>query len=236
MTYSDEQLSAFIDGELPDVEMQAVREALAGDEALADRLAQLAAVDVAVAEAVRTIDQRPMPARVADRSRPHPAPVLPFVARVRQAVTRHAALAASVALFVGFGLGSLLPGEPASTWPSVAEVLESRVSGSRVEVAGGLTVMPQLSYRNIDGDYCRYFEVRGNDREQGVACRREGEWQRVATAYLPADDEAGAVYTPASGGRALDLLLDQTLEAGPFGPEQEAELLTGGWAPSTVAQ
>ncbi len=45
MTISDEQLSAFLDAELPEDEMELVRQGLIDDENLANRLAELAMVD-----------------------------------------------------------------------------------------------------------------------------------------------------------------------------------------------
>lgn len=45
MNITDETLSAYLDAELPDEEMQAVSEALQVDPELSDRLADLAQVD-----------------------------------------------------------------------------------------------------------------------------------------------------------------------------------------------
>jgi anti-sigma factor RsiW len=58
---SDEQLSAFLDAELPAAEMEAVREQISRDENLANRLAELAMVDTQVASHYRRIDEQPMP-------------------------------------------------------------------------------------------------------------------------------------------------------------------------------
>ncbi len=61
MTISDEMLSAFLDAELSDEDMEYVRASIASDLALSDRLASLAQVDMMVKAAADAATQKPLP-------------------------------------------------------------------------------------------------------------------------------------------------------------------------------
>ncbi|MDO6567013.1 anti-sigma factor [Alteromonas sp. 1_MG-2023] len=61
MTVSDDMLSAFLDAELSDEDMEYVRTAIANDLALSDRLASLAQVDMMVKASADVATQKPLP-------------------------------------------------------------------------------------------------------------------------------------------------------------------------------
>lgn len=63
-TFSDEILSAFLDAELPEQQMEQIRAALLDDDNLAERLANLAMVDEIVANEYDKINQQPLPAAI----------------------------------------------------------------------------------------------------------------------------------------------------------------------------
>lgn len=63
-TISDEVLSAFLDAELPEQQMELIREALLEDDNLANRLADLAMVDEVIATKYDEINQQPLPAAI----------------------------------------------------------------------------------------------------------------------------------------------------------------------------
>lgn len=241
--FSDEQLSAFLDGELAATEMQALRDALATDQALADRLAELALVDALVRESCHTMDQRPMPASLnallADHDSQGSGKVLAFPAwkRLGQRFPYRAAIAASIALVAGFGLGQLTPSGDRSSdrsidqirWQQVAAVLDSSPSGTSQQLAAAVEVRPRLSYQDTDGNYCRQFQlIDGASREESLACRKGDGWSLQATVYLPPAADTGG-YQAASGGSALDVIVDQSLTEGPFDREQESALIDSGW-------
>jgi hypothetical protein len=140
MTISDEKLSAFLDAELPENEMEFIREHISEDETLAKRLAQLAMVDAQIAQHYSAIDARPLPDAIANLLASAPTDVAPDVAtpdvttpdvatpdvvtpissatiipfplwkKVQRGLQQHAAVAACTALVLGFGLAQLLPG------------------------------------------------------------------------------------------------------------------------------
>ena len=61
---TDDMLSAFLDNALSAGDMERVRDAMAQDLALADRLAELAQVDMVVKKAADVATRRPLPAAV----------------------------------------------------------------------------------------------------------------------------------------------------------------------------
>ncbi|XPF93599.1 anti-sigma factor family protein [Colwellia sp. RE-S-Sl-9] len=63
-TFSDETLSAFLDAELPEQQMERIRAALLEDDNLANRLADLAMVDEMIANEYDKINQQPLPAAI----------------------------------------------------------------------------------------------------------------------------------------------------------------------------
>lgn len=233
MTYSDEQLSAFLDAELAENEMEALRQALATDEALSDRLAELALVDTVVASAYATIDDRPVPEAVTTLLSPATSAdnvvALPVWQRLRQRLQPQYAIAASVALLAVFGLARLMPGAGQGEWQTVAASLESSPSGISQPLGADIAIKPRLTYKNRDGEYCRQFQLtRSNSTEESIACRTDGEWQRITTLYLPAvtDD---STYSTASGGSGLDAILDESIADGPFDADTESNLINNAW-------
>lgn len=98
--FTDEQLTAFLDGELPLNEAQAIADALEHDPELAKRLADL------------EVDFAPIRAAFDDLLKD--APVIPIAANETHAPRRWVTplIAASVALLVGFGAGFTVPRAP----------------------------------------------------------------------------------------------------------------------------
>ena len=235
MTYSDEQLSAFLDGELSRPEMEAIRNALAEDESLGDRLAELSAVDLVVRNTYTAIDEKPLPRGIHDllattREAHGNVTSLPLAQRLKRGAGRHLALAASLVLAVGVALGTLLnrSGDE-NGWQSISAVLDSRPSGTAVRLDSGESITPRLTFRDRAGNYCRLFDKTSGDRAaQSLACRQAGEWQLAATVYSePGSDD---LYRPAAGGSPLAELIDRRLDEGPFDRDEEAALIGKGWS------
>lgn len=234
MTLSDDTLSAFLDQELTEAEMAAVREAIARDPAIADRLAELAMVDTRLQARYRAIDEQPMPEAVTALLGQTPVAaagadnVIPLT-RWRRAWT-HAGRAIAAAVVAGVALGLWLSqpesgSEPA--WTDIAEVLEHRAGGQAHPVGADVQVTPRLTFRSVDGDWCRQYRVRWPDQSaEQIACRADGQWRRIAQAQVPVDN---GEYRAATGGNPLDQTLDQIMAGSPLTREQEQALLVGGW-------
>lgn len=240
MNITDETLSAFLDHELPEAGMQAVRDQLAADPALADRLAELASVDAELQTHYGAIDDRPMPEAVtrllADAppagagGEPDNVIAFPWWRRVRE----HTGKAVAAAVIAGFALAQWLAvpgsGEEAG-WPAVAQSLETRPSGEPHAIDDATTVTPRLTFRNQAGDWCRQYLVQRPDHaSEQIACRTgAGDWEQVANV----DVEAGAApgsYQTASGGSVLDEAIDEMIDGPPIGPETEHSLIEQQWS------
>ncbi|MBB3060509.1 hypothetical protein [Microbulbifer rhizosphaerae] len=235
---SDEILSAFLDAELPQVEMERVRQRLCDDETLSDRLAELAGVDQLLAVTYSSIDERPLPeavtAMLAEESPPRPAQVIqfPLWRRAHEQLQRHAGLAAAVTLAIGLGAGWLLPDQRQSAdnaWQAVATTLEHAPSGKTQELADGRQLTPRLTFISRQGDYCRQYQVVSGTRgSENIACRSgDGEWQLTASVQQDAIQEPGT-YRTASGGSLLDSALD-AMVATDIDPGTEAKIIAEDW-------
>jgi len=238
MKMTDETLSAFLDSELTDAEMDAVRNQLAQDPTLADRLAEMASVDAQLQEHYAAIDDRPMPESVTRLLEQEPAPetaaspdnvvTFPWWRTLRghagKAVA--AAVIAGVALMQWFGT----PSSGGPSWQTVAQALDTRPSGEVYEVSNQATLTPRLTFRNQAGEWCRQFRlVSGDVASEQIACRTDaGSWEQVARVKAGPLPESGT-YQTASGGSVLDSTLDRMMAGPPVGPEKESELLGQQW-------
>lgn len=145
------------------------------------------------------------------------------------------AMAASLALVVGFGGGyltlGLLGGDPDAA--ILQQVLDGTASGVTVSTTDA-RLTPMATFRTTDGRYCREYEKLTDRASAGIACRdADGRWQpqiEVAQTLLgrtPGDDQ----YAPASGPD-IDPLAEAGLALGaelPLTPEQEQVLLRNDW-------
>lgn len=241
MQINEEMLSAFLDGELPPAEMAAIRQQLQSDVALADRLAELAAVDERVRRRYAAIDERPLPESVKrllsaeqQGAKGHVVPLSPSSWRTR--LQRPISYAVAAALVVGFGLGQMFdrtaPTEP-SNWTVIAGALETAASGERVLLSSGTQLLPRLVFINSSGEFCRQYQLQqtGEIHEQ-IACRRGSDpahWQPVASVQVMGGVDADR-YQLASGAHLLDAVLDQMIVGDLITPAQERRLRESNWS------
>ena len=244
MKITDEQLSAFLDNELDDEQMALVRDAIAADETLCDRMATLSMVDHVVKRAAEQATTGPVPEHIvalcdsasesnvvsfADRKAEQTAQQPTPISNTRW--LRGMAMAASVALVGLLGLQQLMGDQPgdAGQWQQIAAVLDSQTSGSRYS-AGDVTVMPQLSFVHQDGALCRQFTVSGQSRNDAViACKKDGSWQqRTLVPMTPTNGQAGE-YQTATSAHELDKVLDTMIKGAPLNREQEQQAIQSNW-------
>lgn len=246
MIINDEKLSAFLDAELPEAEMEAIREQLIENENLANRMAELAMVDELVSISYFTIDARPLPDSINNlltedapqgvtNSETKSATIITFPLlkriqqRVQQRVQQHAAIAASVALVIGFGISQSLHNNTANDWQAVASILDTTPSGVEQLSASGVQVKPRLTFTNKAGDYCRQFVMNNkNSASENIACRKDNKWQLTATVYLDKVQQAGT-YQTASGGSLLDATVEQMASGDFFNAQAESAAIEQHW-------
>lgn len=241
MKINDETLSAFLDGELPAAEMEQVRSQLAEDPTLADRLAELSAVDELVSQYAHAIDRRPLPQGLQQLleeggSQPQSAQVIafPLWRRARQALNRQTGIAAAVALALGFGLAQVTenPGsQQTGSWEPIAQRLEALPSGTSETLPDGREITPRITFVNREGEYCRQYRVTGpEESSENIACRTQQAdmgWQQRASVRQP--NAAPGSYQTASGGSLLDSALDEMMVGGVIEPSREKQLIQQDW-------
>ncbi len=252
-TPSDEQIMAWVDGELPEDEARQVERAIQGDpeaqkkaEVFRGSTAMLkAAFDDPLHEAVpekliRTIRAHGTPRAAARRTGSWRSffriPVLSPAFGVALAVVLLGGLLSGY-LFFGTSRSGLFTGVPSGR--QFSRGLETIPSGNSFYLAdGNLKVTPVATFRDRARRYCRQYEVeilRGAKGQwaQGVACRdRRGDWHtRVYVPPMPqqAATQRADTYVPAAGDDAMTGVLDRLMAGAPLTTEQEAALIRSGW-------
>lgn len=236
---SDEMLSAFLDDELPPMEMAAIRAALLQDQSLADRLAVLTLADQLVRQHAQALDQQPLPASVlalleTGKTAPASGKVLsgPWLEWRRGG--RPLALAASV--LVVLGLSFAWQNQPAPLAPyaglpelaQYADYLDSTPSGTAVRLDAS-TLLPRFSFRSQDERYCRQYQlINSAFTAENIACRENAGWTVLATVSLPISNADN--YLPASSvNTEVDEVLNTLMQGPALDLDTEAALIRQQW-------
>ena len=256
MSFSDETLMAFADGELDAATRHAIEEAMRHDQSIARRVEQHKALASRVSGAFAPILQEPVPERLLqpvrtarvvqlDAVRARKLAQMPgkAVKLRRWSWPEWGALAATliVGVIVGrFGLAALqADGQMASTVSGtdgalmaqgkLAAALSQQLAGAVPADAG---VRIGLSFMANDGAYCRSFTLGGAGQTlAGLACRSGSEWK------IPALIEAGKPATPAGSYRMASVempaaileAIDQRISGAALDARAEQEALRQGW-------
>lgn len=258
MTISDEKLSAFLDAELPESEMESIRQRISEDETLANRLAELAMVDEQIAQHYAAIDARPLPDAIANLLASAPSAATPDVVtptvttadvvtptpsatiiafplwkKVQRGLQQHAAVAACTALVLGFGLAQLLPGSqdsPLGDWNAIAAALDTAASGTEQALADDKRIKPRLTFVNEEGHYCRQFLVSDmRISTESIACRIGDKWQPAITVYAQGLSHSGDYQTATNSTSVLDQALDNMMHGDAFDAQAESNIIHRGW-------
>jgi hypothetical protein len=244
--FTDEDLMAYADGELAEDRAAALDLALAGDNALAERLSLFVDTRMIAADALRPILDDPVPDYLVQRVRDLAtagdaaarAPVDTIVAfpdRPQNHPVWQLAIAASIALAIGLGAGLMMrgPGAPGAvleiaevTDPAIAQALSTLASGESLPLADGARIEAITTFRAADNALCREFEYDQSSRTTfvSIACHDGQDWQMRLAIAAAAADETG--YAPASSLEALDAYLTATNAGAPLTPAEEAAALT----------
>jgi anti-sigma factor RsiW len=268
MMPNDETLMRFADGLLDAPERERVEQLVTTDPELRARLDIFRVTGPDLARLFDAHLNAPVPAKLRDfvegqASTPAEAPrpkqaAAAALAKARFAVRRPSpawnitALAASVAIIAGIGLGWLLhgaaSGDGAGGGPFVEiedqrllaqgpllRALETARSGSTTTVALGSGEAAQLrvkmTFQNEAREYCRQYEIAVPSRERfsGVACRAAGQWSVAMHALLPPAYSAAEQTIPAGANGAMDAVIGTMIDGNPVVGEQEAAIIGKGW-------
>ncbi|MEO9341163.1 hypothetical protein ABFT80_27610 [Mesorhizobium sp. SB112] len=239
--FDDETLMAFADGELDEARSLALEEALATNEALAERLAVFLDSRRLVGDALKPLIDEPVPEallasvrKMAEDAQRQGAiaqdNVVPF--RPQQTVIRPTAgswlmpVAASLVAVLtgaaGFALGRM---EPSATDSSaeIAAALNREASGQDVALANSRAVLHVVaSFRDERGELCREYELKQPASSTlTVACRQDGTW----TTRLALTTPQAEGYVPASSQETIDAYLTSIQAGAPLSAEEERKAL-----------
>lgn len=247
---TDEALSAFLDAELDDEQMEQVRECIATDEHLVSRLEELASADKLIAEHYAKINQRPLPETLQKMldELPDDAPETPsdkvvklslwqsFKQSSKQSSKQKLAMVASVALVAGISLSQLYLTKPAqqnsaftmANWPSISQALNIEPSSKIMNLAGN-QLQAKLSFKNKQGQYCRQFEISNQTQIQNnIACKVDGSWQLLASFYQPSTSQAE--YQTVSANGALKQAVDNMAQGAFLNRQAEQQAIKNDWS------
>jgi hypothetical protein len=236
MNITDEQLSAFLDAELPDTEMELIREQLIEDENLANRLAELAIVDELVVKAYSTIDTQALPPSITQLLSKETrrtetlqnAKIIefPLWKKIRSNFAQYTSIAASVVLVIGFGVMQM---NTSTDWQNVAQVLETQASGVE-KIIDDTHIKPRLTFTDKNGHYCRQFDLNHIEAASAnIACRENNEWKLMASIKLDKTQESSS-YQTATGDSALNELIDEMAVGEYFDAQAEAVVINKHWS------
>ncbi|MCT7664376.1 anti-sigma factor family protein [Shinella kummerowiae] len=236
--FDDETLMAFADGELDEAQSQALEEALATDDALAERLAVFLDSRRLVGDALKPLIDEPVPEallvsvrrmaedaqRTADKPQdnvvafePRQQPVAAPAAR-RWLMPLAASVVAVITGIIGFSVGRMGP-PAADSGAEIASALDREASGKDVALdASGKVLHVIATFRDERGDVCREYELKEPaGRTLTIACRQQGGWTTRLALTAPAADG----YVPASSQETIDAYLASIQAGAPLSAEEE---------------
>ena len=242
--FTDQHLSAYIDGELSEELTRALREALEHDADLSARFRALEQANQTFLSAHGDIEDEPIPQFLLDTI-DEAGPIAEEKGTVVQMPSRPKSfrawmmpLAACLVLAIGVGIGArlglntspvakdaILAG-PVAPRSNLHQVLETVQSG---QVQDGLTAV--LSFTSVDGGFCREIL---SETTRSVACRAPDQAQWTVLASVAQETESlDKVYVPASAdpAHAIEQVVDQLIVGIPLSADAEAKLLAGEWKP-----
>jgi len=242
MNINDETLSAFLDSELSEHEMEQVRKALETDDELVMRLAELSEVDMRVKEHATSIDDAPLSESLAktvakldtattkNTLNSNVVTLTPWQ-RVKQSANKSLAIAASVAVVFGIAMTSYLqPNESQNLVASnIASALNTQLSSGEYKQSDGSVFSAQLSFKNQQGELCRQYALSSNNTTQtSIACKTQSGWQ-IKTQTAAQQSDNGAQYQTASNNSELDAVIDSMISGAPLDRAQEQQAISAKW-------
>ncbi len=261
---SDETLMAYADEALPPAEMRRMAALIAREPGLAARLQPFVVTRTALPRIFSDAQLGPIPKRLLDtvlsapigtqKRLPRTSGVVETLRRLLFPETmsfgRTLALCGAVLAIAGAGWiagnatlrnsGSheLIANVDDKSFArgALATALETALMRQQVAAADGSIIMPVVTFRNADGQFCRQFEISGTSTTAlgGYACRNSsGQWQvgfqgmgpRLAAVTDPTDN------VPADGAPNAELsaAIDNIISGDALDLSGESVLISNGW-------
>ena len=247
MTFSEEVLMAYADGELDAPTRAAVDAAMASDPEIARRIARHEALRSRVHSAFNKVLDEPVPARVLNVARnERPAPLRSNVTPLRPRQVRHwnwrqwTAVAAS--LIVGVIAGRLTLMHEGNAGPVMTRGDRLLAAGTLAaalsdQLASGQStadpVRIGVSFRAKSGEYCRTFTLRGAAGLAGLACRAQDGWQLGVLARTESPSGSAGTYRQAASSMpaAVVAAVGERMAGEPLDQHAEAAARERHWQP-----
>lgn len=225
---SDEQIIAYVDGELDEAVRAEVETAAAADAEIAAKIAAHGSLRDSLMSAFAPIADEPVPQALLEAVNvpPPSATVLPFRPRVsRPLMVQIGAMAAS--LVVGIGL-TLMMQSSGTDFAAKSGGLMARGDLARalsVQLASDNVAASAprvgLSFRDTSGALCRTFETAANE---GVACR-DGKYWRIDVAARV----SGKTEFAQAGSSLVMQAVESRIDGDPLDADGERAARDGGW-------
>jgi Putative zinc-finger len=252
MSISDEQLHAYVDGELSDEERAHVEQAISQDAETAQRIAAQQALRQRLRGTFDAVLQEPVPDRLVGLVNEAKFPEITPVSDLSAARDKARRTAGSVlssksgwfAIAASLLVGSIA-GLLAARWNGDADLTTFRDGKlvARGALASALdeqlasanppdaSVRIGLSFKAKSGRYCRTFEFAGPQGTAGLACHDQQHWRVLTLVETPARVGADPAYRMA-GSDLPPLLLQSVSEnvsGDPLDAAAEARARSAGW-------
>jgi hypothetical protein len=241
--WTDEQLSAFLDGELSAQDTDALSQEIERDARLAARMERIGSANAAYIDAVGQIDRAPIKTALkAAIEAPPAAKVIAFRPRSLTAfVAEHRAIAASLLCAAAvWGVMSTTSGSPSNPFAPgqdgvimanspLHHLLETASTG-QVSTIDGIKAAPRLTFAAEDGSFCRQFDVVTDEgASAAIACRKESGWRTEIVAFGLSRPTGEFQTASAARSPVLESFLDTHMSGAPMNAEEETRLLQNGW-------
>lgn len=259
MHFSDETLMAYADGELDPATGAQVEAAMAGDAAMAGRVARHRAMRDDIYASFAPVLDEAVPQRLRDALRPaHAAPASPAPAYAPGPAANHSrwslpvwgALAASLVVGVLIGKMAMPPFAAAGGKSAAVATVDGRLAAGGAlaralsqQLASaprqGQAVSIGITFRAADGQFCRSFTLRDGPPQSaplaGLACRAPAggdRWLIPVLVEAPPDAAAPAGYRmAASAAPAVLQAIDERIAGQPLDAAAERQALQRDWRP-----
>lgn len=253
LQFDDELLSAFLDAELSEHDMERVRNAIVDNEQLANRIAELSMADTLVQQTFSEIDNKPVPEGISqlltDKSdtavvnesatEKTNANVIqfPWWKRAGQSIKHNLqqnyGIAAAVALtLVIVGTSPMFTSQDhkSQQWAEVNNVLNQQQSGVITTLNNGDTVQPKVTFISKNDRFCRQFYRQSNANvTENIACLKGQQWQLIATVTVE-KSLSDTQYNTASNDKALESTIDELIKGRFLNAAEESKAIKNNWS------
>ncbi|WP_421789764.1 hypothetical protein [Hyphobacterium sp.] len=231
MTYSDEDILAYVDGEMPADEIAALEAAAANDPDLAARIDRQHKLARKIHARYAPIANEPVPERFADLLGVEEAPQKQSASQQLKAVFARPLVAPAASAFASLALGLFFGAQVLGPEPGITG--ENNLAGAQLARAlssetGNADWTLPITFRDEAGRYCRVFQG-AETRTSGLACRTGEGWAVELLTRSP-DSAAGGFQLAGSAlPEELTAAIDARIEGDPLSPDDIVSALSADW-------